>query len=351
MKNLDDTPVVRIDLDAVDRNIERMQANANGKSLALRPHVKTHKLPLIAHRQLRAGAVGIACQKLGEAEVMAASGIDRILVTFPLVGEPKWRRAARLAGEVELSVAADSAHSLEGLSAALGAGHVVEVLIDCDIGRWRTGVPGPDAALELARLAERLPGLRFAGLFTHPSPAGAAEWVDQARRLFETAGIEIPMVSLGGTLTAYETEPLAGIPTELRVGTYAYGDRACLEAGITPLEDCAMRIRATVVSTPAPERAILDAGSKTLTSDRAEGVDDAAFGMILGHPEARLAMLSEEHGHVDLAAAPGSLEVGEIVELLPNHACGVTNLHSVVQLHRSGEYVGPVAVAARGRSR
>jgi D-serine deaminase-like pyridoxal phosphate-dependent protein len=349
---LDDTPVVRIDLDAVERNIARMQSLADAGGLALRPHIKTHKLPLIAHKQLRAGAVGIACQKLGEAEVMAAAGIEQILVTFPLVGEPKWTRAARLAREIELAIALDSDQALEGVAAAAATSRAeVAVLVDCDIGRWRTGVPDPARALELAQLAERLPGVRFGGLFAHPWPEEAAAWVAEARGLFAADGVEIPLVSLGGTLEANHAKPLEGIATELRAGTYAYGDRACLSAGVTPLEDCAMRIRATVVSTPTPERAILDTGSKTLTSDNAEGVDDGLFGTILDQPGALLTMLSEEHGHVDLTGAPGSLQIGQTVELLPNHACGVTNLHDVVQLHRSDQYVGSIEVAARGRIR
>jgi D-serine deaminase-like pyridoxal phosphate-dependent protein len=348
---LDDTPVVLIDLDAVDRNIARMQEGASAKGFRLRPHIKTHKLPFIAHRQLAAGAVGICCQKLGEAEVMAAAGIRDIFVTFPIVGRPKWQRAARLASEISLSVAADSLPSVQGLSDALAEGSEIGVLVDCDIARWRTGVASPEDALELAQAVESLPGLRFSGLTTHPLPEEAIEWFAQARSLFDAAGIEIPAISRGGTPEAAEATPIEGVPSELRVGTYVYGDRALLGAGIMPLEDCAMRIHATVVSTPAPERAILDAGSKTLTSDLADGLTDGLFGEIVGYPEPRIEMLSEEHGHVDLSARPGAFEVGQAVEILPNHACGVTNLHSTVTLHRSGVPVGPIEVAARGRIR
>jgi D-serine deaminase-like pyridoxal phosphate-dependent protein len=282
---------------------------------------------------------------------MAAAGIDRILVTFPLVGEAKWRRAARLAHEISLSVTADSVPALEGLSGALGGRASVQVMIDCDVGRWRTGVADAATALTLAGAIERLPGLSLGGLFTHPTPPQAPLWFAAVRELFASASIEIPAVSLGGSLTAYDAAPVDDIPTELRVGTYAYGDRACLAAGITPLGDCAMRILATVVSTPTPERAILDAGSKTLTSDPAEGVDDGRYGTILDEPRARLTMLSEEHGHVDCSDCPGALVVGQVIEVLPNHACGVTNLHSTVDLHRSGYQLGSTPVAARGTVR
>lgn len=351
MTERSDTPIVSVDLDTVDRNIARMQGIAETVGVAFRPHIKTHKLPLVAHRQVAGGAVGIACQKLGEAEVMSAAGLDDILISFPLVGAAKWERAARLAREIKLEVATDSALSIEGLAAAAAGRSEVGILVDCDVGRWRTGVESPAAALELARLAAGLPGVRFAGLFTHPWPSAAADWFAEAEEAFAGAGLEIPRLSLGGTVEAAAAAPLAGASTELRAGTYVYGDRACIAAGVSRREDCAMRIQATVVSTPSTQRAVLDAGSKTLTSDPADGLDDGLFGEIVDLPEARIAMLSEEHGHVDLSACPGALEVGQIVELLPNHACGVTNLHDSVELHRSGEPLGPIAVAARGRIR
>jgi D-serine deaminase-like pyridoxal phosphate-dependent protein len=346
-----DTPVVRIDLDAVDRNIARMQANAHARGLDFRAHVKTHKLPLLAHRQLQAGAVGVACQKLGEAEVMAAAGVGPILITFPLVGDAKWRRAARLAREVHLSVTADSLVAVEGLSSALDAGAEVGVYVDCDVARWRTGVPSAVAAVDVALAVERLPGLRFAGLFTHPTPLNAGDVFGEIRDAFDGTGLSIPAISVGGTLTAYGHAPADAMATELRAGTYVYGDRSCLAAGVTPEADCAMRVVATVVSTPADDRAILDAGSKTLTSDAAEGVDDGLFGLVVDEPSARLTMLSEEHGHLDLSACPGAFAVGQTVEIIPNHACGVTNLHDHVDLHRSGGPTTVAAVAARGQVR
>lgn len=350
MRETSDTPLVAVDLDAVERNIERMQRRAERLGLALRPHVKTHKLPLLAHRQLAAGAVGVACQKLSEAEVMASSGVGPILITYPLIGEVKWRRAARLAAEFELEFCADSEFGVEGLSRHLPADREHLVRVDCDTGRWRTGVPEPADALRLARSIEAKPNLRFAGLITHPAPAAAAEWFAEARDLFAEAGIGIPAVSVGGTPGVFDDPPGAvyEVATELRVGTYIYGDRACIASGSSTEEQCALRVRATVVSRPSPTRAIIDAGSKVLSSDAAEGLADGCFGLVVGHPEITIPFLSEEHGHLDMSACPGALEVGQPVDLIPNHACAVTNLADSVQLRRSGRAIGWADVLARG---
>lgn len=154
-------------------------------------------------------------------------------------------------------------------------------------------------------------------------------------------------VSGGGTETALRTHEIGEV-TEIRAGTYVYGDRACLANGSVTLDDCALRIRATVVSRPTADRAILDSGSKTLTNDPAEGTPDEGRGLILEYPEARIYGLSEEHGHVDLSACVGRPEVGEVVTIVPNHACGCTNMHNEVVAHRGGRVVATWPVAARG---
>src|SRR3954453_22984188 len=287
-----DTPVLTADLDAVERNIARMQGYCDEHGIALRPHIKTHKLPELARRQLEAGARGITCQKLGEAEVMADAGIDDILISFPLVGEAKAERLPALAERITVSTVGDSAAVAEGLSPALER-HGVEVgfLVECDTGNGRTGVQTPEAAADPAALVDRLPGLRFAGLMTYPTPPESAAWLDAARRLIAERGLTVERVSVGGTPTAFATHAVAGI-TELRPGTYIYGDRACIADGSVPLEDCALRVIATVVSRPTPERAILDAGSKTLTSDLAVGA--SGHGLLVEHPEAEVYKLNEE---------------------------------------------------------
>ena len=292
--DLADTPYPELDLDAVDRNIARMQRYCDEHGLALLAHVKTHKLPQIAAMQMAAGARGIVCQKLGEAEVMRAAGLTDILIPFPLVGEPKLRRLAALAASSRVTLAVDSAPVARGLSGALD-GAEVDVLVDCDTGLGRTGAADVPAAVELAELVHALPGLRLAGLMTHPTPAGGS-FLAAARQALERRGLPVARVGGGGTPAAFRTHAHPEI-TELRAGVYVYGDRRTLAAGVGSVEDCALRVRTTVVSRPAPDRATLDAGSKTLSADEAPAAG-GGFGLVVEYPEARLARLSEEHGHL-----------------------------------------------------
>jgi|tagenome__1003787_1003787.scaffolds.fasta_scaffold20965492_3 D-serine deaminase-like pyridoxal phosphate-dependent protein len=343
-----DTPALLVDLDRVERNIERMQSACERRGLAFRPHIKTHKLPQIAHMQLRAGAAGVACQKLGEAEVMADAGVADIMLTFPIIGAVKASRLARLAERVRLSTVADSEVGVRGLSQALAEhGGEVDLLVECDTGFGRTGVQSPDDAADLAELAASLPGLRFAGLMTYPTQAQTAEWIARARAALAERGLQAQRVSGGGTATAFD-ELEGGEVTELRAGTYVYGDRACVANGTVPLDSCAAVVRATVVSRPTAGRAILDAGSKALTSDPAAGADVAGFGLVIEHPEAEIYRLSEEHGHVDVSRCERPPRIGDVVSVLPNHACVVTNLYDDVVVHRSGVLEGVWPVAARG---
>jgi D-serine deaminase-like pyridoxal phosphate-dependent protein len=344
-----ETPVVTVDLDRVERNIASMQSYCDEHGLALRPHVKTHKLPEIAQMQVRAGARGITCQKLGEAEAMADAGLDDILISFPLVGRRKAERLSVLARRIKVSVVGDSPAVAEGLSAVLSRdGSEVDFLVECDTGFERTGVQSPRAAAELALLVERLPGLRLAGLMTYPTLPGSGAWLRAAREETERLGLTVGRVSGGGTPTARRTHEIGEV-TELRVGTYVYGDRACIGNGTVALEDCALRVRATVVSRPTRERAILDAGSKTLTNDLAAGA--TGFGLVVEHPDAIIHRLDEEHGYVDVRLCEAPPEVGDTVTIVPNHACGTVNMHDQVVVHRSGEPVGTWPVAARGKVR
>jgi D-serine deaminase-like pyridoxal phosphate-dependent protein len=346
-----DTPAATVDLDAIARNIARMQGYCDEHGLAFRPHIKTHKLPAIAHMQLDAGAVGITCQKIGEAEVMERSGIRDILLTFPILGAAKAERLAALAGEADLAVAADSAEVARGLSPALAeAGTEIGFLVEVDTGFNRTGVQTPEAAAELAALADSLPGLRFDGLMTYPTLPGTGEKLRAAIDAIRARGLEVRVVSAGGTPTFFTNHEVPEI-TEVRAGTYLYGDRSCIANGSVPLEDCALRVRATVVSRPTPDRAILDSGSKTLTNDPAEEAAGGGKGMIVEYPDAEIYVLSEEHGHVDLSRCDRRPEVGEVVTIIPNHACGCTNMHDEVVVHRGGRIVGTWPVAARGKLR
>jgi D-serine deaminase-like pyridoxal phosphate-dependent protein len=343
-----DTPAVLIDLDRMEANLRRAQDYADAHGLKLRPHIKTHKIPELARRQLELGAAGITCQKLGEAEAMADAGIGDILLTFNLLGRSKMQRLVALARRVRLSVTLDNAVVASELDSAMReAGLVLPVLIECDTGAERCGVQTPDEAIELARLLAGLEGLRLEGLMTYPArgqvPVTAA-WLGDAVAGLKAAGIEPTVVSTGGSPDLYRAHEVA-VATEHRPGTYIYHDRDQARASLG-LEVCAMSVLATVVSRPTDGRAILDAGSKTLSSD-ALGLD--GFGLITEYPQLVLAKFSEEHGHVDCSASNARPRIGERVTIIPNHACAVTNLHDRVYGVRDGRVERMFQVAARGR--
>jgi D-serine deaminase-like pyridoxal phosphate-dependent protein len=345
-----ETPVPVIDLAVVERNLAAMQAYCTAHGLALRPHIKTHKLPQFARRQIELGAGGITCQKLGEAEVMVEAGLDDILISYPLIGPAKALRLAALARRARLRVAADNPLALATAAEARRAAQAeIGVLVEFDSGGQRTGVTSVDAALALARQVPQA-GLRFDGLMTYPSSAATTGFVTAARDAFAAAGMAIAVVSGGGTPGARDAHTL-GVLTELRVGTYIYHDRSTVALGAARLEDCALLVHATVVSRPTPERAIIDAGSKTLSSDLAPPQAGPGYGLLVDYPEAVIVRLNEEHGILDLAGCARRPALGEVVRIVPNHVCVVSNLHDAVVVTRDGEIVGTWPVAARGRSR
>lgn len=345
-----DTPAVTIDLDRLEKNIKRVQAELDQHGIANRPHIKTHKIPAIGKMQLAAGASGITCQKLGEIEVFADAGITGdVMLTFNVIGKKKTERLIALNKRIDrLTVVLDNETVARGLSAAARSNNAdIRFVVECDTGMARNGVQSPEAALNLAQLAMNLPGLHFEGLMTYPNSPRAAEFFDRALRLFANDGIPVPIVSGGGT-PAMPTVGDFPMLTEHRAGTYAYNDKMMVHSGVATWDDCALRIRMTVVSRPTDERAILDGGSKTLSSDQYYVKD---FGHILEYPDARIAGLSEEHAMVDLSASKERPSVGDVVTVIPNHCCSATNMHDEVYGVRNGEVEVVWPVAARGKLR
>jgi D-serine deaminase-like pyridoxal phosphate-dependent protein len=345
------TPCAVIDMDRVERNIARVQATCDAAGLANRPHIKTHKSPVLAHMQVKAGAQGITCQKISEAEVMAEAGIDNILISYNLIGEEKMARLGALQGKAEVTVAADNATVIEGLpQAAAASGRTLSVVVECDTGRKRAGVETPAEAIALARQIAASKGLRFAGFMLYPTETGWAEaqkFYDEALTGVREHGLDAKMVSTGGSPNLVNLGKLKGA-TEHRPGTYIYNDRMQVAAGVATLDDCALTIYSTVVSRAAPERGILDAGSKTLTSDTG-GLD--GHGLILEHPEAKIARFAEEHGFLDLTRSNTRPKVGDVVRIVPNHVCVVVNMMDEVVMVRGDEIIGVLPVAARGKLR
>jgi D-serine deaminase-like pyridoxal phosphate-dependent protein len=346
-----DTPAVTVRLDIMESNIARVHGHLARHGIANRPHIKTHKIPALGKLQMAAGAVGITCQKLGEVEVFAEAGVaDDVLLTFNVVGRAKTERLAALSRRLRrLAVVFDNDVVARGLSEAART-HRIEIpfLVECDTGFGRNGVQTPEAAFALARSAMALPGLRFEGLMTFPNREPATRvFFEHALQLFKRAGIAVPVVSGGGTPAIFTAQNFPML-TEHRAGTYLYNDCMVVASGTATWDDCAMRVHATVVSRPTPDRAVLDCGTKVLTSDQ---YTVKGFGHVMEYPEAAITGLSEEHGVVDLAGCRGRPAVGDVVEVVPNHCCVVSNMVDEVYGVRAGAVEATWPVAARGTVR
>jgi D-serine deaminase-like pyridoxal phosphate-dependent protein len=276
---------------------------------------------------------------------MAAAGIDDIFIAYNILGDAKLDRLMRLARQATMSVAADSEYTVRGLSrAAARDGCEVRVVVEMDTGGQRAGVQTPDEAVALARLIDDLPGITFWGLMTFPTRKESAPIFEETVRRLKESGLEPQVVSGGGSACRFRVHETPVI-TEHRAGTYIYNDRSMVHSGTATWDDCAMRVVTTVVSRPTPDRAILDGGSKTFTNDP---TPEGGYGYFPDYPEARTHGQSEEHGHVDLSKCARKPEIGERVQVIPNHACGTTNLHNEVVAHRRGRVEAIWPVAARG---
>ncbi|HEY4229927.1 MAG TPA: alanine racemase [Thermoanaerobaculia bacterium] len=354
------TPAVLVDLDVVERNLASMQARANASGVKLRPHAKTHKAPLIGRMQIAAGASGLTLAKVSEAEVFARAGFDDIFLGYPVFGADKARRLLQLvlAERIRMVVGADSVEGARSLGEVFhAAGRRLPVRLKIDCGYHRVGVP-PEKALETARRIAELPGISLDGLFTHggqgyggATPEEVARIgrdegriVSQAAETLRAGGIPVGEVSLGSTPTVASAVTQRGV-TECRPGTYVYNDFSQVSLGSCGFEDCALTVLATVVSAPAPDRAVVDAGSKTLSSDPLRP-RSGGHGLVLGR-KTRVARLSEEHGVLQVEPDE-SFRVGERVRILPNHACVVSNLHDRLVGVRGERVEDEIVVAARG---
>ena len=346
-----DTPAVTVRLDIVERNIHRVHSHLARHGIANRPHVKTHKIPALGRMQMAAGAVGITCQKLGEVEVFADAGVaDDVLLTFNVIGQAKVERLLAVARTLKrLAVVFDNEVVARGLAeGARAAGTEIPFLVECDTGFGRNGVQTPEAALELTRAALRLRGLRFEGLMTFPNrDPGTRAFFERALELFKREGLHVPCVSGGGTPAIFTAHSIPQL-TEHRAGTYIYNDRMVVASGTATWDDCAMRVRCTVVSRPTSDRAILDAGTKVFTSDL---YSVTGYGHLLQYPEAKVVNLSEEHGVVDLAACDERPQIGDVVEVVPNHCCVVSNMVDEIYGIRDEAVEAVWPVAARGEVR
>jgi D-serine deaminase-like pyridoxal phosphate-dependent protein len=357
-----DTPEVLLDLTATERNIARMAGIAHAANLNLRPHTKTHKSPEIAKLQLGAGARGITVAKLGEAEVMVEHGIDDILIAYPIVGERKLERLAKLHHKAKLIVSTDSVECATGLhQVGVRTGKPVDVYVEVDTGLGRCGHKPGKETIDVVKQMQQLSGIRIIGVMTHEGQSWLATEPEGRERIIretssalaDTAehlralGFPCTEVSIGATPTAFHAGAAIGA-TEMRPGTYVFNDANVLAHGFIGVEECAVTVLATVVGHPAKDRVILDVGSKTLSQDGA--IDNDLKGIIINQPTWQLTKLTEEHAIVHVPDNT-NVVIGERVRIIPNHVCVVTNLVDQFVTVRGDEIVGTLKVEARGRTK
>jgi D-serine deaminase-like pyridoxal phosphate-dependent protein len=358
-----DTPAVIVDLDIMDRNLARVAGYCRDHQLRLRPHTKTHKIPELAKRQIASGATGITVAKIGEAEVMLAAGIKDILIAYPIVGPTKTARVARLAEQASITVSLDSEEVARGLSeAAAREGAMIRVLIEMDVGFERCGFSDEADLLALGRKIAELPGLEFRGLMFFPGQFGVApeeraamriqvnDFLKRTLQAFSDAGLPVTIVSGGSTPTAYEGGYFHGV-NEVRPGTYIFNDRNTVAVSACSLDDCALSVIVTVVSTAVSGHAVVDGGSKTFSYDRFQGGDGSGFGIVKEDPAAAVERFSEEHGHLNIQHSERRYRVGDRLSIIPNHVCTTVNMHDEIYGVR-GERVEEVwRVEGRGKLR
>lgn len=358
-----ETPAVIVDLDVMERNLSRMGDYCREHQLLLRPHTKTHKIPELAKRQIASGATGITVAKISEAEVMLDAGITDILVAYPIVGPTKAARLARLAEQASIAVSLDSEEVARGLSeAAARQGTTIRVLIEMDVGFERCGFSDEADLLALGRKIAELPGLEFRGLMFFPGQFTVAPEERAALRVqvndflkrtlegFSDVGLPVSIVSGGSTPTAYEGGYFHGV-NEVRPGTYIFNDRTTVGVSACKLEDCALSVIVTVVSTAVTGHAVVDGGSKTFSSDRFQGGDGSGFGIVKEDHTAQVERFSEEHGTLNIQRSERRYRIGDRLSIIPNHVCTTVNMHDEIYGVR-GERVEEIwRVAGRGKVR
>jgi D-serine deaminase-like pyridoxal phosphate-dependent protein len=358
-----DTPAILIDLDRVEQNLHFMQQKADQFKVALRPHVKTHKIPELALRQLSLGAQGICASKVSEAEVMARAGISDIFIANQVVTDSKLERLLKFDRRCRISIGLDSLEGARRLSAVYApADRKIDVLIEINSGLNRCGVLQGSAAVEFCHAIRSLPGLRFKGIFTHAGHVYGQNCLENVKnvsrseslimrdtaQVLQAAGVKPEIVSVGSTPTMRIWEGEASV-NEIRPGNYIFLDAIQVALGVAKLEECALTVLATVISRPARDRAVIDAGSKVFALDKgAHGIElIKGFGVVLDH-QAILERLSEEHGLLALAPEE-SLAIGDRIRIIPNHACTVINLFDSAYGIRKGQVEKVFEIAARGK--
>lgn len=360
------TPALVVDLDKLTANIGEMAERVQKAGMAIRPHIKTHKTPIIAHMQMKAGATGITCSKLGEAEVMAAAGIEDIFIAYPIVGQDKIERLLNLACWMpKISTSVDTISAACALDEAAAArGLRIDVMVEVEAGYQRTGVLPDEHLLDLVRsISTSMPGLRYKGLmymaggtgvYIEPEKqlagelAGAKVATDAAAYLAAN-GIQTEIISGGSTPGAKFVDKLQGV-TEYRPGCYVFGDMKYADIGALTREQISLTILTTVVSVPdvsEPDHFVVDAGSKTLT--HCQAMTTPGYGTFVQYPQLSITVASEEHGSVHMTRGLKPPRLGEKLEIYPNYVSDVVNLSDTLWVVQGDQVVATWEIVARGK--
>lgn len=360
-----DTPALLVDLKILQKNIDEMQKRANKSGVNLRPHLKSHKTPAIAKMQLEAGAIGITVAKVSEAKVLIGEGLVNIFIGNEIYGSQKTEKLREMARKAKICIGVDNKEQISLLSQTFkDEEDPIEVLIEIETGNERSGLlPGPEL-VEFAKFIKKTPGVTLGGIFTHEghtynanTPIECAGLSKKSQKdilyaasLILKAGIELEVVSIGATPSLLHGAVLPGI-TEIRPGTYALMDVAQGHS-IGDFNRCAVTVLATVVSKPTSERIILDAGRNALTSfTRNEGICSALeYGLIKGFDDLWLNRLFDEHGLINSKKAHSMFNIGDKIEIIPNHVCLTFNLYDKMYLIENERIHDELPILCRGKS-
>lgn len=350
------TPSLVVSGKVVRQNIQAMQEYCHQNALDLAPHTKTHKSRLVGELQVRAGAVALTVAKGGEAEVMGEVSRE-VFIAYPPIGLQRLAKVTDLARRISIRVGIDSVEAADYISAgAQAAGVKIGVMVDLDVGFQRTGFRSIDDAISLAAEVGQKPGLELRGVMCFPGNVGSTaddpqwtKYIDQIGEFLQKwtkLGLPDPIVSGGSTPTA-KLSHLNRWLSEIRPGTYVYNDVNELKLGVATLDDCAARVVCTVVSRPTNNKCIVDAGSKTLSSDRCGPAPDSGFGLVVEYPQAKISRLSEEHGEIEFSGSDVAPKVGSRLTIIPNHICVCVNLQNHFFWYEDGD-LQKLPVDARG---
>jgi len=361
-----ETPCLIVDLDKLERNIEEMAQLAEEKQLELWPMIKTHKSAYIVNLQLRHGAKGVLAAKLGEAEKMVEAGVEKVILAYPIIGEEKLNRLVKLTKKAEVYCSFDNLDAAKLLNQkAMEENLTFNCLIIIDSGLKRLGIAVEELG-ELYKQLKELKGINIVGVATHGGHVYGAvdregvfkaakeelEAIQKASELLESFGLELKFSAIGSTPTIKAIEDYKGIK-QIRPGNYVFYDAVQVALGVVPADRCALSVLSTVLSVPEVGRAVMDAGSKILCLDAgAHGNDNIkGYGIVKEHPEVLVKGLSEELGRLVYDPAKESLSVGDILEIIPNHACTVVNMVDKLYGVRNGKVETEIEVTARGEVR